>query len=110
MCRVCDTAALKLQLPACRCVRVCGGCSNIVFLQLWPCMQVLFPYATFLKFMAATDVCRGPPLGLQNCGNTCFANALLQCLLHTQPFIAYLRCAPSCYVVHAALPHMTSHL
>ena len=30
------------------------------------------------------------PLGLQNQGNTCFGNALLQCLLQTHPLTAYL--------------------
>ncbi|KAG0494479.1 hypothetical protein HPP92_005473 [Vanilla planifolia] len=29
------------------------------------------------------------PFGLFNCGNSCFANAVLQCLLHTRPLISY---------------------
>ncbi|KAK8473020.1 hypothetical protein PHAVU_001G043700 [Phaseolus vulgaris] len=31
-----------------------------------------------------------PPCGLLNCGNSCFANVVLQCLSFTRPLVAYL--------------------
>lgn len=31
-----------------------------------------------------------PPCGLINCGNSCYANVVLQCLASTQPLVAYL--------------------
>ncbi|CAL5332035.1 unnamed protein product [Camellia sinensis] len=31
-----------------------------------------------------------PPCGLLNCGNSCFANVALQCLVYTRPLVAYL--------------------
>ncbi|KAF9624266.1 hypothetical protein IFM89_009174 [Coptis chinensis] len=41
--------------------------------------KVLFPYEEFVKLFNWNDV-RFPPCGLLNCGNSCYANVVLQCL------------------------------
>ncbi|KAG6555189.1 hypothetical protein Mapa_003228 [Marchantia paleacea] len=51
--------------------------------------KVLFPYSLFEKFFS-NDRLKVPPCGLINCGNSCFANAVLQCLTYTRPLTAYL--------------------
>ncbi|XP_029126755.1 ubiquitin carboxyl-terminal hydrolase 18 isoform X2 [Cajanus cajan] len=51
--------------------------------------SVLFPYEDFVKLFN-WDKPGFPPCGLLNCGNSCFANVVLQCLSFTKPLIAYL--------------------
>ncbi|KAF9615441.1 hypothetical protein IFM89_023547 [Coptis chinensis] len=51
--------------------------------------KVLFPYEEFVKLFNWNDV-RFPPCGLLNCGNSCYANVVLQCLSCTQPLVAYM--------------------
>lgn len=51
--------------------------------------EILFPYEEFVELFN-WDKPGFPPCGLQNCGNSCFANVVLQCLAHTRPLIAYL--------------------
>lgn len=51
--------------------------------------KVLFPYDEFVKFFN-WDKPGFLPCGLLNCGNSCFANVVLQCLLFTRPLVAYL--------------------
>lgn len=51
--------------------------------------KVLFPYDEFVK-LYDWNKSIFPPCGLLNCGNSCFANVVLQCLAHTQPLVAYL--------------------
>ncbi|KAL3677976.1 hypothetical protein R1sor_020932 [Riccia sorocarpa] len=51
--------------------------------------QVLFPYKSFVKFFTY-DRLGVPPCGLINCGNSCFANVVLQCLTYTRPLTTYL--------------------
>ncbi|KAG5031190.1 hypothetical protein AAZX31_06G089200 [Glycine max] len=48
-----------------------------------------FPYELFVKLYNSNKVelC---PFGLVNCGNSCYANAVLQCLAFTPPLTAYL--------------------
>ncbi|KAL8030245.1 hypothetical protein ABFX02_14G274000 [Erythranthe guttata] len=47
-----------------------------------------FPYDVFVKLYHWNEVelC---PFGLLNCGNSCYANAVLQCLAFTPPLTAY---------------------
>ncbi|KAJ4758160.1 Ubiquitin carboxyl-terminal hydrolase 19 [Rhynchospora pubera] len=51
--------------------------------------QVLFPYDEFLKLFN-WEYDELTPCGLINCGNSCFANVVLQCLTFTRPLVAYL--------------------
>ncbi|KAL6527283.1 ubiquitin-specific protease [Orobanche gracilis] len=48
----------------------------------------LFPYETFVKLYNWNKV-ELRPCGLKNCGNSCYANAVLQCLAFTPPLTAY---------------------
>ncbi|XP_071717550.1 ubiquitin carboxyl-terminal hydrolase 17-like [Rutidosis leptorrhynchoides] len=49
----------------------------------------LFPYEMFVKLYNWKQV-ELQPCGLRNCGNSCYANAVLQCLIYTPPLTAYL--------------------
>ncbi|KAI3819878.1 hypothetical protein L1987_13730 [Smallanthus sonchifolius] len=49
----------------------------------------LFPYEMFVKLYNWKQV-ELKPFGLKNCGNSCYANAVLQCLVYTPPLTAYL--------------------
>ncbi|GFS44031.1 ubiquitin-specific protease 16 [Actinidia rufa] len=49
----------------------------------------LFPYELFVKLYNWNKI-ELPPFGLTNCGNSCYANAVLQCLACTQPLTSYL--------------------
>ncbi|XVE71317.1 hypothetical protein DITRI_Ditri10aG0141600 [Diplodiscus trichospermus] len=51
--------------------------------------KVLFPYDKFVKLFN-WEKPGFPPRGLLNCGNSCFANVVLQCLVSTRPLVAYL--------------------
>uniref|UniRef100_A0A1J3C7D3 ubiquitinyl hydrolase 1 n=1 Tax=Noccaea caerulescens TaxID=107243 RepID=A0A1J3C7D3_NOCCA len=51
--------------------------------------DVLFPYEQFVKYFY-WDEPKLAPCGLTNCGNSCFANVVLQCLSWTRPLVAYL--------------------
>ncbi|KAK6257078.1 hypothetical protein QUC31_000537 [Theobroma cacao] len=48
----------------------------------------LFPYESFVKLYNWNKV-ELQPCGLVNCGNSCYANAVLQCLTFTPPLTAY---------------------
>ncbi|GLT93728.1 hypothetical protein SLE2022_115050 [Rubroshorea leprosula] len=48
----------------------------------------LFPYELFVKLYNWNKVAL-QPCGLINCGNSCYANAVLQCLAFTPPLTAY---------------------
>nr|GEW80069.1 ubiquitin carboxyl-terminal hydrolase 17-like [Tanacetum cinerariifolium] len=49
----------------------------------------LFSYEMFVKLYNWKQV-QLQPFGLKNCGNSCYANAVLQCLVYTPPLTAYL--------------------
>ncbi|KAG8375360.1 hypothetical protein BUALT_Bualt10G0092000 [Buddleja alternifolia] len=51
--------------------------------------KILFPYEEFIELFNWNKP-DYPPCGLINCGNSCFANVVLQCLAYTRPLIAYL--------------------
>ncbi|KAJ4981107.1 hypothetical protein NE237_031944 [Protea cynaroides] len=51
--------------------------------------KVLFPYEEFVRFFQC-EAWNLSPRGLLNCGNSCYANAVLQCLTCTKPLIIYL--------------------
>ncbi|KAK8940270.1 Ubiquitin carboxyl-terminal hydrolase 15 [Platanthera guangdongensis] len=52
-------------------------------------IKVLFPYEDLLKLFEC-KVSGISPRGLLNCGNSCYANAVLQCLTFTKPLMVYL--------------------
>ncbi|XWS27439.1 hypothetical protein CRYUN_Cryun26dG0115300 [Craigia yunnanensis] len=52
-------------------------------------IRMLFPYEEFVNFFQC-DVFDLSPRGLLNCGNSCYANAVLQCLTCTKPLSIYL--------------------
>ncbi|KAK3027291.1 hypothetical protein RJ639_041112 [Escallonia herrerae] len=52
-------------------------------------VKMLFPYEEFVKFFEY-EVLDLLPRGLVNCGNSCYANAVLQCLTYTKPLTIYL--------------------
>ncbi|XP_062154833.1 ubiquitin carboxyl-terminal hydrolase 17 [Alnus glutinosa] len=51
--------------------------------------KIVFPYEQFMKLYCCdkVELC---PFGLTNCGNSCYANAVLQCLAFTRPLATYL--------------------
>ncbi|XP_075518138.1 ubiquitin carboxyl-terminal hydrolase 18-like isoform X1 [Primulina tabacum] len=51
--------------------------------------KILFPYEEFVELFNWNSP-GYPPCGLLNCGNSCFANVVLQCLGYTRPLVAYL--------------------
>ncbi|KAL7159602.1 hypothetical protein ABFS83_01G039100 [Erythranthe nasuta] len=62
-----------------------GGSSKIIKQS----NKILFPYEEFIEFFN-WDKPGYPPCGLLNCGNSCFANVVLQCLAYTRPLVAYV--------------------
>ncbi|XVE63255.1 hypothetical protein DITRI_Ditri07aG0005300 [Diplodiscus trichospermus] len=52
-------------------------------------MKMLFPYEEFVNLFQC-EVFDLSPRGLLNCGNSCYANAVLQCLTCTKPLSIYL--------------------
>ncbi|XP_021740339.1 ubiquitin carboxyl-terminal hydrolase 16-like [Chenopodium quinoa] len=51
--------------------------------------KAVFPYESFVKLYHWNKV-ELRPCGLINCGNSCYANVILQCLAFTPPLTAYL--------------------
>ncbi|KAH9798614.1 ubiquitin carboxyl-terminal hydrolase 19 [Citrus sinensis] len=63
--------------------------SGIALVPTHGTSKILFPYDEFLKLFN-WDKPGFAPCGLLNCGNSCFANVVLQCLTYTRPLVAYL--------------------
>ncbi|CAK9177268.1 unnamed protein product [Ilex paraguariensis] len=63
--------------------------SSVVIVDRHKKMKMLFPYEEFVKFFQY-EVYDLVPRGLINCGNSCYANAVLQCLTCTKPLTIYL--------------------
>uniref|UniRef100_A0ACD5ZTZ2 Uncharacterized protein n=1 Tax=Avena sativa TaxID=4498 RepID=A0ACD5ZTZ2_AVESA len=53
----------------------------------YPSELTLFPYDLFIKLYEKVEL---QPFGLHNLGNSCYANAVLQCLMFTRPLTSYL--------------------
>ncbi|KAL8476267.1 hypothetical protein ACS0TY_028802 [Phlomoides rotata] len=51
--------------------------------------KAVFPIKLFMQLYSCDDVALHP-FGLVNCGNSCYANAVLQCLTFTRPITSYL--------------------
>lgn len=51
--------------------------------------KTVMQYDAFLSLYSSNEVDL-KPFGLINCGNSCYANAVLQCLAYTRPLTAYL--------------------
>ncbi|GER26186.1 ubiquitin carboxyl-terminal hydrolase [Striga asiatica] len=51
--------------------------------------KIIFPVKLFMQLYSCDDV-ELHPYGLVNCGNSCYANAVLQCLTFTRPIASYL--------------------
>ncbi|KAF5955885.1 hypothetical protein HYC85_008741, partial [Camellia sinensis] len=70
--------------------------------------EILFPYEDFVELFN-WDKREFPLCGLLNCGNSCFANVVLQCLVYTLSLVAYLlekghrkecKCRPELFVAY----------
>lgn len=76
----------ELKLSAVEKASVCNSKSSIDRSLL---KKVLFSYEDFMNLFNWEDEgCS--PCGLLNCGNSCYANVVLQCLSCTRPLVAYL--------------------
>ncbi|KAF8654384.1 hypothetical protein HU200_061565 [Digitaria exilis] len=53
----------------------------------YPSELTLFPYDVFVNLYEKVELL---PFGLHNLGNSCYANAVLQCLMFTRPLTTYL--------------------
>ncbi|XP_052196217.1 ubiquitin carboxyl-terminal hydrolase 17-like isoform X2 [Diospyros lotus] len=51
--------------------------------------EIVFPYKLFMQLYSC-EMVELKPFGLVNCGNSCYANAVLQCLVFTRPLTSYL--------------------
>ncbi|KNA20404.1 hypothetical protein SOVF_052480 [Spinacia oleracea] len=54
-----------------------------------PNYKTVIQYDAFLSLYTSNDI-ELKPFGLTNCGNSCYANAVLQCLAYTRPLTMYL--------------------
>ncbi|XP_021630603.1 ubiquitin carboxyl-terminal hydrolase 17 isoform X2 [Manihot esculenta] len=49
--------------------------------------EIIFSYELFVKLYSCSEELS--PFGLTNCGNSCYANTVLQCLAFTRPLTSY---------------------
>ncbi|KVI06756.1 ubiquitin carboxyl-terminal hydrolase 16-like [Cynara cardunculus var. scolymus] len=83
------TSMLKVvdQLKPSKLSRHCSVRAESETAHRYSC-KVLFSYEMFVKLYNWKKV-EMQPFGLINCGNSCYANAVLQCLTYTPPLNAY---------------------
>ncbi|XP_059645667.1 ubiquitin carboxyl-terminal hydrolase 18-like [Cornus florida] len=81
-----QSESMQHRRRGCAVALVPGSGTNKTLKQL---KKILFPYKDFVEFFN-WETAGFPPCGLLNCGNSCFANVVLQCLAHTRPLVAYL--------------------
>lgn len=55
-----------------------------------PKMEVMSYTKEYLPLLTTTQSSSSSPVGIVNCGNSCYANACFQALLSTPPFVEYL--------------------
>ncbi|XP_071712014.1 ubiquitin carboxyl-terminal hydrolase 17-like [Rutidosis leptorrhynchoides] len=84
------TSMLKVvdQLKPSKMTRQCSPRAESETAHKYSC-KGLFSYEMFVKLYNWKHV-ELRPFGLVNCGNSCYANAVLQCLTYTPPLNAYL--------------------
>ncbi|XP_021758930.1 ubiquitin carboxyl-terminal hydrolase 17-like isoform X1 [Chenopodium quinoa] len=64
-------------------------CNSSLGISRNPDSKTVFQYDAFVSLYASNAV-ELKPFGLTNCGNSCYANAVLQCLAYTRPLTIYL--------------------
>ncbi|KAH8494149.1 hypothetical protein H0E87_020783 [Populus deltoides] len=76
-------------------------------------IRMLFPYEEFVNIFNC-EVIDLTPRGLVNCGNSCYANAVLQCLTCTKPLIVFLLCRSHsracCEIVWCLMCELEQHV
>jgi ubiquitin carboxyl-terminal hydrolase 36/42 len=55
-----------------------------------PHAKLLFSYELFLQIVAGTPMPKRAPAAFANVGNSCYANAIIQCMMGSRPLRAYL--------------------
>ncbi|KAF2283913.1 hypothetical protein GH714_017150 [Hevea brasiliensis] len=59
----------------------------LMYIYEYDALEIIFPYELFVKLYSCDEELS--PFGLRNCGNSCYANTVLQCLAFTRPLTSY---------------------